>query len=581
MSRYLQRRPCVFSVVASTLLASLVLSLPMPAFARGGVCYSGGQFLPNFTLNGDGTLNGTDILVTKSTGWARSSVMYDTPLSTAKDFHIEFVVKISLNTKEGGADGMAFIMHNNGAGATALGTAGQGMGYQGISPSIVVEFDTFENLYSAGDTNDNHVAITKNGDPNHASTTNAELPVNDDPGVDLKSGSNVYVWIDYIASSTTLDVYLAVSDNKPTTTTLTTASLDVVDVLGEQMYIGFTGSTGDVFSQHEIVELYASDEGQADDGCCKTDADCAANALGPVCDPIKKICGPCSLLDDGTCEQPAACDVSKAINTCTAECNGNYGSGTTQACTSPNFQACSVSGPTAGNCAMCNGDFASTPELAIRCPEGAPTCLKEGFCGLCQRDADCTEGIWNAGGLCNLATGQCYCSANADCTKSLAGPTCTAGVCGCTDDSECGAGNYCKNGGCIRRSCQSDGDCESPQFCDATSFVCVDDLAAGVSLPMDALHSGKCISSLSTTVCESAKCNATTDSCANADGEACSENNQCVSNVCDSGVCQASAEPAASKSGGCSVSTTPERSAVHGALLALLGLTVLCRRRSK
>jgi hypothetical protein len=493
-----------------SLLAFTMLSFAFveSAWARVDVCYSGGQFLPNFTLNGDGFLNGTSILVTRAVGNQRASVMYDTPLSTSGDIHIRFVVRIS-QSGVGGADGMAFVMHNASTGVNAIGTAGGGVGYDGISPAVVVEFDTYENGWDA---NANHVAITR-GSADHTVASNSGLPVVTNPPVTLKSGSNIYVWIDYVASTHTLRVYLSATSTKPGTATLSTTSVNVATLLGSQMYIGFTGSTGGSWNQHEIVELYASDTANPGDACCNVNADCVGRTapLGTVCDPVKKVCGPCSLIDDGTCPQPAGCNVSAALNVCTTECAGDYGTGATNACVTSNFRACSTTGTTSGNCVMCNGDYTAGSGLSVRCPSGAPTCLDDGFCGSCRSNADCTTGYGHAGGICNTTTGRCYCGTNADCSGASAGPTCTAGTCGCTADAQCGTGNFCSNA------------------------VCKPRLTNGTAIPADTLHGGLCNATNATAVCQSAQCNTATNSCSGPNTTTdCTLARQCTSNICGS-----------------------------------------------
>ena len=66
-----------------------------------------------------------------------------------------------------GADGIAFLLQQVN---TSVGTSGGGLGYQGISPSFCVEFDTWRNSNNS-DPYYNHIAVQKNGNLNHSSKT--------------------------------------------------------------------------------------------------------------------------------------------------------------------------------------------------------------------------------------------------------------------------------------------------------------------------------------------------------------------------------------------------------------------------
>jgi len=190
-----------------------VLLAGRDARAATDVCYMGGALLPNFKLNSDATLNGTDLIVTPSSGTKVGSIMYLPKFSSASDIHVKLQVKISLSGN-GGADGMAFVMHNNAAGANAIGVAGGGIGYQGITNSVVVEFDTYQNG-DFGDLTANHIAITRGGDPNHNSANNSIFPAQVSPSVNMKSGSPVFLWIDWNHTTKVLTVYISTTTTKP------------------------------------------------------------------------------------------------------------------------------------------------------------------------------------------------------------------------------------------------------------------------------------------------------------------------------------------------------------------------------
>ncbi len=83
----------------------------------------------------------------------------------------DFSFDVFLGCSDGGADGMAFVLQPV---STSLGASGGGLGYQGISPSLDIEIDTYQN---GGDPAADHIAIMQNGNTNHGSADNLAGPV--------------------------------------------------------------------------------------------------------------------------------------------------------------------------------------------------------------------------------------------------------------------------------------------------------------------------------------------------------------------------------------------------------------------
>ncbi len=566
----------------STLLAVMLGALT--ANAAVDVCYFGGPNLPNFKLNGHARLDGVDLIVTDPVGNQGSSLAYNAPLSTSGNISIQMKVKISANGN-GGADGITFVMHNDPAGPAALGALGDGIGYAGITKSVIVEFDTYTNSYY-GDPNDNHVAVQKNGDPNHSGANRIALISN--PGVTLKSGNPVWLWVEYTGATRNLRVFLANSATRPTSP-IVNETVDLPAIVGPQMYLSFTGSTGGSWSKHEVMELLASDNGPAGASCCNSASQCAASPLGPICDAVKRVCGPCTLGDTTECSATKqACQVSSGINQCVMPCTGNLGAGGANPCTNSAFPVCSASGASTGSCVACNADFGRAGQA---CPSGAPACLANGYCGRCTSNFDCATSASHAGNYCNVSTGQCTtCSSNAQCGGSM---TCTGGQCVCSADADCGANAFCAAGSCqpkrpagqalpalrtcpasaaavcttarcndsantcaagggapctqatqcsanlcggdSRCGCVIDGDCESNEHCAFGSRTCVADLAPGATIPSDGLHTGTCADGVA--VCASGLCNGAANTCAQGNTASCASNAECSSNNCKSGRC--------------------------------------------
>ncbi len=73
----------------------------------------------------------------------------------------DFTFDVYLGNNDFGADGIAFVLQPI---STSIGTGGGGLGYDGVSPSLAVELDTYQN---AEDPPYDHVAIMGNGIVQH------------------------------------------------------------------------------------------------------------------------------------------------------------------------------------------------------------------------------------------------------------------------------------------------------------------------------------------------------------------------------------------------------------------------------
>ncbi|MBK9109737.1 MAG: hypothetical protein IPM92_15530 [Saprospiraceae bacterium] len=95
------------------------------------------------------------------------SIWYEDKVSLHSSFDIYFDINLGCLDAQG-ADGIAFVFQPI---STSIGVSGGGLGYQGVMPSLAVEFDTYHN----GNYTDpifDHVAIIRNGNVDHASGDN-------------------------------------------------------------------------------------------------------------------------------------------------------------------------------------------------------------------------------------------------------------------------------------------------------------------------------------------------------------------------------------------------------------------------
>ena len=134
-----------------------------------------------YAVNGSAFLSSPNCYtLTPALNSQAGSVWYTNQIDLTQPF--ELYAQIFLGCNNGGADGMAFAFQSV---STSVGSFGGGLGYVGISPSIAVEFDTWQNGNSGDPAND-HMAVISNGSVNHLAATNLAGPVNI-----LTTGGNV------------------------------------------------------------------------------------------------------------------------------------------------------------------------------------------------------------------------------------------------------------------------------------------------------------------------------------------------------------------------------------------------------
>ncbi|MDR7322258.1 MULTISPECIES: lectin-like domain-containing protein [Catenuloplanes] len=193
---------------------------------------------PSFTgtgglrLNGAAKVSGGKLALTSATSQVGSAYS-TTAIDPTRSFSTSFTAVISQPT-----DGMAFLLQSAGAGAIAAGT-GESMGYSGISPSVAVEFDTWDNSGNGhGDpAGQQHIGIMSNGNvKNHLAWA--------DPRFDMRFGQAFHVWVDYDAGAKRLSVFASQSTAKPGSA-LVSHSIDLgAKFGGAKVYAGFAGATG-------------------------------------------------------------------------------------------------------------------------------------------------------------------------------------------------------------------------------------------------------------------------------------------------------------------------------------------------
>jgi gliding motility-associated-like protein len=210
-------------------------------------------YFGQYTLNGSALANGNSCFsVTPNSSWQLGSIWNNTPIDLNDDFDIQFSMNLG-NQDGNGADGIVFVMQQQGT--NALGTAGSGLGFQGLSPSIGIEFDTFQNnipndpLNNSSDPNTDHMAIFKNGIVNHTSPNQLAGPVNISANsINVEDGLNHNVRIVWNATTFNLQIFIDCNLRLSLNQNLITSTFNGNSLV----YWGFTGSTGGLFNNQSV-----------------------------------------------------------------------------------------------------------------------------------------------------------------------------------------------------------------------------------------------------------------------------------------------------------------------------------------
>jgi gliding motility-associated-like protein len=213
-----------------------------------------------FVVNGSASAVGGDCYqITPDAGGLTGSIFSQNPIDLTQPFSID--ATMFFGCKDGnGADGIVFILATTN---TALGGAGGGIGYQGITPSIAVEYDDYFNG-NFGDPTSDHVAVISMGSVDHTMPTGLVAPMN---------LSNIEDCMDHC--------FLATWD--PVTQTLTstlddntiTYTGDIVATIfngNPQVYYGFSSGTGSLSNTHRVCFGPPELEAMPDVSVCESES---------------------------------------------------------------------------------------------------------------------------------------------------------------------------------------------------------------------------------------------------------------------------------------------------------------------
>jgi glucose/arabinose dehydrogenase len=200
--------------------------------------------ITGLTLNGQATKSGNRLRLTEDLSNQASTAFLNRPLAIAANtsFSTKFEFQIGGQAGTNGRDGFTFMLQNSLSTTKALGNLGGNLGYSGISKSLAIEFDTFQNEWDSGN---NQISVLRDGVVDKSAIT-ANAPL------DLNSGNRLTAWIDYDGATNKLAVFLAQTATKPNAAVLT-YNIDLPTVVGNQAFLGFSAGSGNKTNTHDLL----------------------------------------------------------------------------------------------------------------------------------------------------------------------------------------------------------------------------------------------------------------------------------------------------------------------------------------
>lgn len=193
-----------------------------------------------FVLNGSATALGGDCFqLTPNSSSQAGSLFAQNPIDLTQPFSEQVSLYFG-NKDNNGADGIVFILATSNM---ALGGGGGGIGYQGITPSIAVEMDDYQNS-NFGDPANDHMAVISMGQIDHTMPTNLVGPMNI-PNVE--DDQDHCFFIDWNPVTQTLSA--ALDDD-----IITYTGNIVANIFGGNplVYYGFSSGTGGLSNIHRV-----------------------------------------------------------------------------------------------------------------------------------------------------------------------------------------------------------------------------------------------------------------------------------------------------------------------------------------
>ncbi len=189
----------------------------------------------SLSLNGGASLSGSALELTDGAG-NENRTAFDTQVVNVQQFTTDFTFQLT----NAAADGFTFTIQGNGPSVLGRQGLGGGLGYAGITKSVAVKFD----LYNNNGEGINSTGLYTNG-------ANPLTPSTDLTGhVDLHSGHVFAVHMGYDGATLAVTITDTVTGQSFTSDYIVNVPFIVG---GNTAYVGFTGSTGGLAATQKIL----------------------------------------------------------------------------------------------------------------------------------------------------------------------------------------------------------------------------------------------------------------------------------------------------------------------------------------
>ncbi|KAK9284255.1 hypothetical protein L1049_023424 [Liquidambar formosana] len=219
----------------------------------------------NFLFYGNATIESSTLTLTTDSTFSIGRALYPYQIFTTPPnssyiipFSSSFIFSISPFQNYSPGDGFAFVLVpttgiDGASSAQYLGLLNSTNNGNSDNNVFAIEFDVSKNE-EFNDIDDNHVGVNVNSlNSSDSHTAGYWGGDNDEVFNELKlnNGVNYQVWIDY--SDSQVNVTMAPAGQKRPNRPLINATVDLSPVLLDEMYLGFTGATGQLVESHSIL----------------------------------------------------------------------------------------------------------------------------------------------------------------------------------------------------------------------------------------------------------------------------------------------------------------------------------------